>query len=134
MASCTALEKCSECDLTVTQALQFGSDGIHALTDKSKRKSYSLAKQHNPLYYSHLYRLLEKCCIFGIALLRIKPGQKSPHHFKKEFRSRPGSQGGGGQGKGKSERRGIQVSDGHALTWEALSGHRHNSLPINDLA
>lgn len=123
------------CDLTVTQAFQFGSDGIHSLTDKSKRKSYSLANQHNPHYYAHLYRLLEKCCIFGIALLRMKPGHKSPLHSEKESRSRPGSQGGGGgQGKGKRERRGIQVWDGHALTWEALSGHRHNSLPITDLA
>lgn len=74
------------CNLTVTQAFPFRSDGIHSLTDKRKRKSDSLAKPHNPLYYSNLYRWLEKCSIFGIAFLRIKPGQTSPHHVKKESR------------------------------------------------
>ena len=73
------------CDLTVTQAFQFSSDGMHSLMDKSKRKSYSLAEQHSPLYYSSVYRLLEKCSIFGISYLRIKPEQTSLHHSKKEF-------------------------------------------------
>lgn len=72
------------CDFTVTQAFHFSPDSIHSLKDKRERKSYSLAKQHTPLYYSNLYRLLEKCSIFGIAFLRIKPGQTSPHHSKKE--------------------------------------------------
>ena len=53
--------------------------------DKSKRKSYSLAEQHSPFYYLSVYRLLEKCNIFGISYLRIKPEQTSPHHSKTEF-------------------------------------------------
>lgn len=122
------------CDFSVTQAFQFSSDGIHSLVDKRERKSYSLAKQHTPLYYSNLYRLLEKCSIFGIAFLRIKSGQTSPHHSKKESGSyTAGQEAKVEEAKGKVSEwaragRNPEVSCGHVLTSEALSGHRHNFL------
>lgn len=106
------------CDWTVTQAFQFSSDGIHSLMATTKRKSYSLATQHNPLYYAHLYRLLEKCSIFGMALLRIKPAQTSPHYSKTE--SRPyaaGQEARAGEAQGRERVREQESRSSVGMSW-----------------